>query len=234
MLTLAEVCPFLKPRNNVLHGFCFKIYHIPCRYYGTKIKYSTSKSKIPYKKPKILINNANNKTYDVTHKLLPLPIPLGKTILQEKKEKTKRSKVSNRQLFKQIQAPDETFREITTLNLAKPKRYRIGKYDTKVAIIAKKKLEAKLGNAEREKEEYLELPHLSFFAGAKVPSSFPPERVSEIAFVVVRTSDKPGLTQQINFYAAGTIFNLIDMPGYGFAYVNEEERLQWKNLVSLL
>ena len=48
---------------------------------------------------------------------------------------------------------------------------------------------------------------------------------------IVRTSYKPGLTQQINFYAAGNIFNMIDMPGYGFAYVKEEEKTQWKNLV---
>lgn len=48
---------------------------------------------------------------------------------------------------------------------------------------------------------------------------------------VVRTSDKPGLTRQINFYAAGKIFNMIDMPGYGFAYVKEEEKAQWGELV---
>jgi len=45
---------------------------------------------------------------------------------------------------------------------------------------------------------------------------------------VVRTSDKPGLTQQINFYNVGT---LIDMPGYGFAFVDDAERKQWRELV---
>jgi GTP-binding protein EngB required for normal cell division len=48
---------------------------------------------------------------------------------------------------------------------------------------------------------------------------------------IVRISDKPGLTRQINFYAAGNMFNMIDMPGYGFAYIKEEERIQWRELV---
>jgi hypothetical protein len=108
---------------------------------------------------------------------------------------------------------------------------------------------------------------LSFFAGAKVPTSFPPESLDEIAFVgihlmlillilcklfiqfqfigrsnvgksslinsvaessVVRTSDKPGLTQQINFYNVGKLFHMIDMPGYGFAFVDDAEREQWR------
>ncbi|CAG8559535.1 10119_t:CDS:2, partial [Racocetra fulgida] len=38
------------------------------------------------------------------------------------------------------------------------------------------------------------------------------------------------LTQQINFYAAGNMFNMVDMPGYGFAYVKDEERIKWKEL----
>lgn len=48
---------------------------------------------------------------------------------------------------------------------------------------------------------------------------------------IVRTSDKPGLTQQINFFAAGRVFNMIDMPGYGFAYSNEQDKMNWKQLV---
>lgn len=48
---------------------------------------------------------------------------------------------------------------------------------------------------------------------------------------VVRTSDKPGLTQQINFYNVGKLFHMIDMPGYGFAFVDDAEREQWRELV---
>lgn len=91
---------------------------------------------------------------------------------------------------------------------------------------------------------------LSFFAGAKVPSSIPPESLDEVAFVgrsnvgksslinavadstIVRTSDKPGLTQQLNFYHVGKLFHMVDMPGYGFAFAEEEQRQQWRELVS--
>jgi GTP-binding protein EngB required for normal cell division len=48
----------------------------------------------------------------------------------------------------------------------------------------------------------------------------------------VRTSDKPGLTQQLNFYNVGKLFHMIDMPGYGFAFVDDVEREQWRELVS--
>lgn len=47
----------------------------------------------------------------------------------------------------------------------------------------------------------------------------------------VRTSDKPGLTQQLNFYSVGRLFNIIDMPGYGFAFADEDKRRQWRELV---
>ncbi|KAL7090381.1 hypothetical protein ACP275_12G037500 [Erythranthe tilingii] len=73
---------------------------------------------------------------------------------------------------------------------------------------------------ERERVEEPEFRNkLEFFAAAKVSSSFPPPDLSEIAFAgwsnvgkssllnaltrqwgVVRTSDKPGLTQTINFF----------------------------------
>lgn len=48
----------------------------------------------------------------------------------------------------------------------------------------------------------------------------------------VRTSDKPGLTQQLNFYSVGRLFTIVDMPGYGFAFVDEDKRRQWRELVS--
>ncbi|CAB4394612.1 unnamed protein product [Rhizophagus irregularis] len=162
--------------------------------------------------------------------------------------KSNRHEISNRKKFRQINPPPSILREIEALGLGKPRRTKTSRFATKVAIVGRKKLENKLGNLKVEQEK-LELPHLSFFAGAKIPSSFPPERVSEVAFVgrsnvgksslinaladttVVRTSDKPGLTRQINFYAAGKIFNMVDMPGYGFAYVKEEEKTQWRELM---
>jgi len=47
----------------------------------------------------------------------------------------------------------------------------------------------------------------------------------------VRVSSTPGLTRTLNFFRIGGWLQLVDMPGYGFAFVSEEERLQWRELV---
>ncbi|KAG0238918.1 hypothetical protein BGW42_000079 [Actinomortierella wolfii] len=46
-----------------------------------------------------------------------------------------------------------------------------------------------------------------------------------------RVSDKPGLTRQLNFYRCGEKFALVDMPGYGFAFANEEDKRTWSELI---
>lgn len=91
---------------------------------------------------------------------------------------------------------------------------------------------------------------LRFAAAAKVSSSFPPVDLPEVAFAgrsnvgksslinaltrqwgVARTSDKPGLTQSINFFRLGGRLCLVDLPGYGFAYAKEEKKEAWQELV---
>jgi len=91
---------------------------------------------------------------------------------------------------------------------------------------------------------------LTFVAAAKVSRSLPSLGLPEIAFAgrsnvgksslinaltrqwgVVRTSDKPGMTQSVNFFTLGSRLCLVDLPGYGFAYAKEEAKEAWDDLV---
>lgn len=47
---------------------------------------------------------------------------------------------------------------------------------------------------------------------------------------LARVSSKPGKTATINFFDAGE-FNLVDLPGYGYAKVSKVEKLRWAELV---
>lgn len=159
------------------------------------------------------------------------------------------TELSNRQKFNQIQPPIKLYEKLEKLGfgtLLKTKRFA-GVHKQKA-----KRDQQRLQHTERvgpPPEPKYAFPLLSFFAGAKTPKSFPPESLKEIAFVgrsnvgksslinsvaessVVRTSDKPGLTQQLNFFNVGKLFHMIDMPGYGFAFVDEAERQSWKELM---
>ncbi|XP_078436373.1 P-loop containing nucleoside triphosphate hydrolases superfamily protein isoform X2 [Wolffia australiana] len=106
-------------------------------------------------------------------------------------------------------------------------------------------------SSERERiEENVFRNKLEFFAAAKVSSSLPAPYLPEIAFAgrsnvgkssllnaltrqwgVARTSDKPGLTQTINFFRLASKLCLVDLPGYGFAYAKDDVRDAWEELV---
>ncbi len=45
------------------------------------------------------------------------------------------------------------------------------------------------------------------------------------------TSSTPGKTRTLNFYQINNLFYFVDLPGYGFARVSQQERTAWKKLI---
>ncbi|KAG2185355.1 hypothetical protein INT44_002146 [Umbelopsis vinacea] len=147
--------------------------------------------------------------------------------------------LSNRQKFNQLQPSPSIFGKLEKLGFGELRR--TGRYAALRKVVSR--------DQKQTLEPNYKFPLLQFFAGAMVPTSIPEETVPEVAFVgrsnvgksslinalaessTVRTSDKPGLTQQLNFYSVGRLFNIVDMPGYGFAFVDEEKRLAWRELM---
>eukprot|EP00049_Salpingoeca_infusionum_P008450 m.139510 g.139510 ORF g.139510 m.139510 type:complete len:403 (+) comp14016_c1_seq5:31-1239(+) len=94
---------------------------------------------------------------------------------------------------------------------------------------------------------------LSFLGGARTSDSFLTEHpgVKEIAFVgrsnvgksslintltksaPAKAEDKPGVTKTVNFYALNkTNLNVVDLPGYGFAFGKDEDKAVWQQTMN--
>ena len=90
----------------------------------------------------------------------------------------------------------------------------------------------------------------TFLTSAARPDQFPAETLPEIAFLgrsnvgksslvnclvgqtrLAFTSAKPGCTQSVNFYQVDNDFRFVDLPGYGFARVSKEVKIQWRRLI---
>lgn len=90
----------------------------------------------------------------------------------------------------------------------------------------------------------------TFMLGAASASQFPTDDGYEVAFAgrsnvgkssalnvltgqrgLARVSKTPGRTQQINFFTLDAQRRLVDLPGYGYAKVGEEQRRAWAHLV---
>jgi GTP-binding protein len=48
---------------------------------------------------------------------------------------------------------------------------------------------------------------------------------------LARTSNAPGRTQQLNFFALGEALRLVDMPGYGYAAVSRQKIAAWTEVI---
>lgn len=189
--------------------------------------------------------------HDISNKRLDDGLVIYESAKEKKKDLEENTKISKNAQFRTIQ-PSPSILSFVEENLLGRRRLielRRAGYNTE--------LSAPLDNipfstsSERERiEENMFRNKLTFFAAAKVSSSFPPPELPEIAFAgrsnvgkssllnsltrqwgVVRTSDKPGLTQTINFFNLGSKLCLVDLPGYGFAYAKEEVKDAWEELV---
>ena len=89
-----------------------------------------------------------------------------------------------------------------------------------------------------------------FVAGAADAKSLPPETLPEVAFVgrsnvgksslvnaltgrrmLARTSNTPGRTRQLNFFALDDRLMLVDLPGYGYAEASKSAIQAWTRLM---
>ena len=92
-------------------------------------------------------------------------------------------------------------------------------------------------------------PRARFAAAASAAASLPLPARPEVAFVgrsnvgksslinaltmssVARQSDKPGVTQSLNFYDVNAQMRIVDMPGYGFAFAEADKSQRWNELM---
>jgi len=97
---------------------------------------------------------------------------------------------------------------------------------------------------------YMKILSAEFVLSAREPVHYPPALLPEIAFAgrsnvgksslintlvkrkgLARTSNTPGRTQEINFFAVNDRFAFIDLPGYGYAKVPEKIRSHWGPMI---
>jgi GTP-binding protein len=96
----------------------------------------------------------------------------------------------------------------------------------------------------------VKFPLAEFTAAAASPAEIPRGRAPEVALAgrsnvgksslinkltgrrkLARTSQTPGCTRGLNFYALDDRLALVDLPGYGWARRSKQERDRWKVLV---
>jgi GTP-binding protein len=97
------------------------------------------------------------------------------------------------------------------------------------------------------------LGQAQFLLSVAEPRHFPADHGREVAFAgrsnagkssainaitgrkaLARTSKTPGRTRLLNFFDLGADARLVDLPGYGFAVVSNDERRQWNYALGAL
>ncbi|KAK9279187.1 hypothetical protein L1049_012865 [Liquidambar formosana] len=189
--------------------------------------------------------------HDISNKRLDDGIVINEENKEKKEDLEKDVKLSQNAQFRAIQPSPSILSFVEDNLLGRRRLIELRRSGYNIELSAPLDNIPSSTSSERERiEESVFRNKLAFFAAAKVSSSFPPPDLPEIAFAgrsnvgkssllnaltrqwgVVRTSDKPGLTQTINFFKLGSKVCLVDLPGYGFAYAKEEVKDAWEELV---
>jgi len=93
------------------------------------------------------------------------------------------------------------------------------------------------------------LKSIKFIKSAVFPEDYPVSTKPEIAIAgrsnagkssfinamtavkVAKVSNTPGKTRLLNFFSLGDSYNLVDMPGYGFAARSDDEVGEWRKMI---
>ncbi|MED6222874.1 hypothetical protein PIB30_068656 [Stylosanthes scabra] len=206
-----------------------------------------TQDKKPKKKKRIIKIDPN----DISNKRLDDAIGIDGSKEVKKKECEKEHQMSKNAQFRAIQPTPEILSFVEQNLLGRRRLIDLKRAGYNIELSAPLDNIPFSSSPERERiEENAFRNKLEFFAAAKASSSFPAHNLPEIAFAgrsnvgkssllnaltrqwgVVRTSDKPGLTQTINFFQLAKKLCLVDLPGYGFAYAKEEVKEAWEELV---
>ncbi|XP_043707460.1 uncharacterized protein LOC122656849 isoform X2 [Telopea speciosissima] len=189
--------------------------------------------------------------HDISNKRLDDGISVNESIVKKKADPEEKIELSKNAQFRAIQPGPSILSFVEDNLLGRRRLIELRRSGYNIELSAPLDNVPFSTSSERERiEESVFRNKLTYFAAAKVSSSFLPAELPEIAFAgrsnvgkssllnaltrqwgVVRTSDKPGLTQTINFFELGTKLCLVDLPGYGFAYAKEEVKDAWEELV---
>ncbi len=96
----------------------------------------------------------------------------------------------------------------------------------------------------------MNLNNVSFMISAASPKDFPKNNIPEIAFAgksnvgkssvinrllqrknFARVGEKPGKTVHINYFSVDNTCYFVDLPGYGYAKVSQQEKDRWGKLM---
>lgn len=94
------------------------------------------------------------------------------------------------------------------------------------------KINFELGVTSVEKLPENEIPEIAFFGRSNVGKSSLLNAITKKSKLAY-TSKNPGRTQELNYFSisnGGTILNIVDMPGYGFAKASKDKIRKWNNL----